>query len=115
VHSLGKLEHKKGNKLVFKNITPTIPPIGATVSKVKLNQDKEKLKQKKVRIGKIIDVFGPVKQPWILAKLNKESTEISTSYEYIWEKKSFVKKKEYKKSHYRKNKPYTKKRKKKNR
>ena len=84
---IGALEHQMHDKLIFKSLSANSPPLGVSVSKLgKMTNDQKP--RHKVKIGKIIDVFGPVNQPWIVVKLQRNLTELSPSTEFIWEKRS---------------------------
>lgn len=78
---LGILQHKTNNKLIFKQTNANVPPLGVPVSILKTSQQK-------VRIGKLIDIFGPVKQPWLVVQLNKKDQQFPSAIEFFWEKKS---------------------------
>ena len=76
---LGSLQYRTHGRLIFKSSTAKIPPIGVSV------------RIQKEKIGKISDIFGSIKQPWIVVKLDRPSQFFPSSSEYTWDKK--VKKK----------------------
>ena len=107
--TLEKFQHKKGNKLIFRQQSSDIPSLGSIVLLEKEKQDHSNSKNKKYsEIGKIIDVFGPVKEPWVVVNLFKD---INISYDntsYFWKKDQQFKKKGFKdnkkfKKRYKKN------------
>lgn len=91
-------EQRKGNKLIFKQTISDIPSIGSVVlAELKPNQDSKSSTGKQQEIGTIIDVFGPVKEPWVVVNLKKDFKYDFTKNNFYWLKysknKSFNKKK----------------------
>ena len=87
---LGQLENKKGNKLIFKSDTSDIPALGSIALQEKKQQQAKGKNYDE--IGKIIDVFGPVKNPWIVVHLRNEKLSIDQSNTFYWNKTSSFKK-----------------------
>ncbi len=95
--SLETFEHKKGNKLIFRQHTSDIPSLGSIVLVEKDYQKRDNSKDKKFsEIGKIIDVFGPVKEPWVVVNLFKDLQIPFESSAYFWQKEQHFKKKPFK-------------------
>ena len=94
---LEKFESKKGNKLIFRQSTSDIPSLGSVVFYEKKNQNQSNQKDKKYReIGKIIDVFGPVKEPWIVVNLSKELEVPFENFTFYWSNNEHSKKRFFK-------------------
>lgn len=87
---LEKYESKKGNKLIFKQSSSDIPSLGSLVFLEKQNQ--KSTNQKYKEIGKIIDVFGPVKEPWVVVNLSRELEIPTENINFYWKKKEQFKK-----------------------
>ena len=106
---LEKYENKKGNKLIFRQQSSDIPSLGSIVVVEKQNQNRSSSKEKKYsEIGKIIDIFGPVKEPWVVVNLFKDTNLSYDSVIYYWKKEQQFKKKGFKdnrksKKRYKKN------------
>ena len=105
---LQEYETRKGNKLIFKQQGSDIPALGSKVfSVLKETTEKSKLIKKK-EIGNIIDVFGPVKNPWIVVNLNKDYPFDFTKNDFLWQKlskftKDYKKESKFGKSYPKKN------------
>ena len=103
--TLEKFQHKKGNKLIFRQQSSDIPSLGSVVLLEKEKQDHSNAKNKKYsEIGKIIDVFGPVKEPWVVVNLFRDKEINYNDFSFYWKKeekfirgsskdKKFIKKK----------------------
>ena len=86
---LEKFENKKGNKLIFRQNTSDIPSLGSSV----LLENPSSSKNKKfTEIGKIIDIFGPVKDPWVVVNLFKDKEIQYENQVFYWKKKDQFKK-----------------------
>ena len=59
-------------------------------------KNKQSKERKYSEIGKIIDVFGPVKEPWIVVILFKNSEMSFENSTFYWKKESDFKKKRLK-------------------
>lgn len=91
---LETFEHKKGNKLIFRQHTSDIPSLGSLVLVEKDNPKKDNSKEKKLsEIGKIIDIFGPVKEPWVVVNLFKDMELQTDDNSFYWKKEQQFKKK----------------------
>lgn len=91
---LETFEHKKGNKLIFRQHTSDIPSLGSIVLVEKDNQQKAHSKEKNFSdIGKIIDIFGPVKEPWVVVNLFKDIELKPDDNSFYWKKEQQFKKK----------------------
>lgn len=88
--NLENFENKKGNKLIFRQRTSDIPSLGSSVLVEKPSNSREK---KYSEIGKIIDVFGPVKEPWVVVNLFKDKDLDYTNFSFYWRKQEQFKKK----------------------
>lgn len=94
---LEKFEHKKANKLIFRQQTSDIPSLGSVVLVEKDSKKHGNTKEKKFsEIGKIIDVFGPVKDPWVVVNLFKDKEQSYDTASFYWKKDQQFKKKPYK-------------------
>ena len=90
---LEKFESRKGNKLIFRQMTSDIPSLGSLVLFEKQNQRQSQQNGKKYsEIGKIIDVFGPVKDPWVVVNLFKDVDLPFDSQTFYWKKEQNFKK-----------------------
>ncbi len=87
-------ENKKGNKLIFRQRTSDIPSLGSIVVIEKENPKGSHSKEKKFSdIGKIIDIFGPVKEPWVVVNLFKDKELHYQNLEFFWKKEQNFKNK----------------------
>ena len=90
---LEKFENKKGNKLIFRQNTSDIPSLGSSVLLEKSTQTSTSSKNKKyTEIGKIIDIFGPVKDPWVVVNLFSDKELQYDKLVFYWKKKDHFKK-----------------------
>ena len=86
---LGNISIKAQDKLLVEHDPHNIPPLGVKVGyykdKKSFNSKEEKsntldVKNEKITfIGKIIDIIGPVKKPWIVIKVNDKNESIAYS------------------------------------
>ena len=111
-------ETRKGNKLIFKQNSSDIPSIGSLVfSEIANKKDEsENKKGKQKEIGTIIDVFGPVKEPWVVVNLNNDYSYDFTKSNFYWkkyDKKTFKRSNKKKKISKKSSAPYHQKNKKK--
>lgn len=91
---LEKFENKKGNKLIFRQTTSDIPSLGSSVLLEKNNKNSSSMKNKNyTEIGKIIDIFGPVKEPWVVVNLFNDKELQYENEVFYWRKKEHFKKK----------------------
>ena len=87
--TLELFESKKGNKLIFRQHSSDIPSLGSVVLIEKENfKNKQSKERKYSEIGKIIDVFGPVKEPWIVVNLFKTTVMSFENSTFFWYKES---------------------------
>lgn len=82
--SLGVMEHQKGDRLIFRYPNASIPPIGGVVQGRKKSADSTD--QRWSTIGTIIDVFGPVKDPWVAVKTRSGEKYDQQSSDFRWQK-----------------------------
>lgn len=73
------------DKVLFISDPSRIPPLNAQVGYPK-NSDKIKHPKDLIEIGKIIDIIGSVKNPWVVVKSKKDVNvkEIPTTSEYYY-------------------------------
>lgn len=91
---LEKFENKKGNKLIFRQTSSDIPSLGSSVLLERSNKNSHSSKNKNyTEIGKIIDIFGPVKEPWIVVNLFNDKELQYENEVFYWRKKDHFKKK----------------------
>jgi rRNA processing protein Gar1 len=91
---LEQFESKKANKLIFRQRTSDLPSLGSIVAVERNSPQKSHSKEKKYSdIGKIIDIFGPVKEPWVVVNLFKSSEMDFNNTVFYWKKEVQFKKK----------------------
>lgn len=91
---LEKFENKKGNKLIFRQTSSDIPSLGSSVLIEKQNKNSSSSKNKNyAEIGKIIDIFGPVKDPWVVVNLFNDKELEFENATFYWRKREHFKKK----------------------